>query len=356
MKQGLIFTLLAGLLTVGAGVIAARPALALAPQGSAAAGLAQTPLTEKEVIPLIKHNKKHLDQILPTLNARGVDFDLTPAIEKALHKAGATPELITDIQNLGPSARAAKANKPAGPAISPAESQAFQAIEHELDPSRQIQLATAFATQYPKSPLLTYVYAFQANAYQQKNDPDDTVKYGEMSLKLKPDNLLSLMIVGSILPEPQELQGSDVDKVNRLDQAEKLDQEALQIIGQLPKQPNETDAAYAKRKAAVSSGVYASLGLVHFQRAEMGLTGPDPQELAKAEKYYGMAVEAAPTPNPADCYRLGEVYAAEGKTSQAIDAYTKAMNAAQGSPIQQMAQQQIDQLKAQKPASPAAKQ
>ncbi len=351
MKQALRLTLMAGAVAVAM----AGAALAAAPQGSAVAGLAQTPLTEKEVITLIKHNKKHLSQIMPTLNARGVDFDMTPVIQKALHKAGATPEAITAIENLGPSARAARAHQAAGPTLSPAESQAFQAIEHESDPDQQIQLANTFATQFPKSPLLTFVYAFEANAYQEKNDPDNTLKYGEMSLKLKPDNLLGLMIVGSILPEPQELQGTDVDKVKKLDEAEKVDQQALQIIHQLPKQPNETDVAYAKRKAAVASGVYAALGLVHFQRAEMGLTGPDPQELAKAEKDYTTAVAAEPTPNPADCYRLAEVYATEGKTRQAIDAYSKAAAAAQGSPIQAMAQQQIKQLEAQKPASPPAK-
>ncbi len=353
MKQALRMGLLTALLAVG--MVGARQmsALALAPQGASAPALAQAPLTEKQVIALVKHNKKHLDRITSELNARGVAFDVTPAIAKALKKAGATPELITTIQNLGPTARAAKTNKPAGPTISPAETQAFQAIEHELDPDRQIQLANAFATKYPNSPLLTFVYAFEANAYQQKNDADDTVKYGEMSLKLKPNNLLSLMIVGSVLPQPQELQGSDVDKVQRLNEAEQDDKEALQIISQLPQEPNETPAAYANRKAAVASGVYAALGLVYFQRAEMGLTGPDPQELAKAEKYYLNAVNAEPTPNPADYYRLAEVYEAEGKTPQAIDAFTKAAQAAQGSPIQTMAQQQIQRLKAQKPASPA---
>jgi tetratricopeptide (TPR) repeat protein len=353
MKQTLRLALVAGMLLAGG--VAARRGFALGPQGSTLAGLAQTPLTEKQVITLVKHHKKHLSQIMPSLNARGVAFDMTPAIQKALKKAGATPELITAIQNLGPSARAAQAHKPAGPTVSPAEIQAFQAIEHELDPDQQIKMVNAFAAQYPKSPYLTFAYAFEANAYQEKNDADDTVKYGEMSLKLNPRNLLALMIVGSILPEPQELQGSDVQKTQRLNEAEKLDQEALQIINQLPQEPNETDVAYGKRKAAIASGVYASLGLIHFQRAEMGLTGPDPQELAKAEKNYLSAVSGEPTPNPADYYRLGEVYAAENKTSQAIDAFTKAAAAAPGSPLQAMAQHQIKQLETLKPASPAAK-
>jgi tetratricopeptide (TPR) repeat protein len=357
MRRFLSFELVLGLM-VGISVFgAARPGLALAPQKPAVAALAQAPLSEKETIDLIKHNKKDLTKVAPILQSRGVDFEVTPEIEKKLQKAGATEEFIATIKNLTPSARAAASKTPGGaPAVSPQETRDFAAVENELDPDRQIQLAQAFEKNYPTSPMMTFIYSFEANAYQQKNDAPRTADLAEKSLKLKPDNLLSLMIASAILPTPQMVGNlSDAQKAKRLGEAEQDANRALQIIDQLPKQPRETDEAYKKRKAMVSSGVYSSLGMVHLERAEMGLQGPDMTELAKAEEDYSTAVQNAQTPNAADYYRLGEVLSTEGKLDGAIVAFTKASNAAQGSTIQTLAQQEIKKLNKRKAAAGSSK-
>src|SRR5437762_7081139 len=124
----------------------------------------------------------------------------------------------------------------------------FQALRNEastgLDPDRVIQLAADFEKKYPTSPMLSYADMFAASAFQLKGDVDKSIEYGEKSLKLKPDNLMTLIILASLLPTPQAMKGaSATDKDKRLAEAEKNANDALQMIAspQSPKQPNETD-------------------------------------------------------------------------------------------------------------------
>jgi len=316
-----------------------------AQQASKAAPTLEAPITEKELIKLVKHNKKHLDTLAPTIEARGVDFELTPDIEKSVRKAGADDAFIANLKNFTPSARAAQAK---GPHITEAEAQAYNQLKSETDFDKLIQEADAYARNYPKSPLLTYVYSMEANAYQQKNDAANVVKYGEMSLELKPDNLMSLLLVSSILPQPQMLNVADAEKGKRLNLAENYAKKALQEINQLPKLPNETDQAYQQRKDLVVSGAYSSLGMVHLERSGMAIQPPDLVELGKAEQNYKTAIEKSNDPNPADYYRLGEIYSQEGKLDEAIAAFSNAGKLAPGTVIDQMADRQVKALKQRK--------
>jgi tetratricopeptide (TPR) repeat protein len=230
----------------------------------------------------------------------------------------------------------------------PAEVKAAQAIQAELDPDRTIQLVQDFEKKYPNSPFLTDLYFFAANAYQQKNDVAKSIEYGEKSLKLQPNNLRSLVLLTSLLPQPQDMQGSDQDKENKLKETETDANKALQLLQTLQKPPATTDDQFQKLKANVTSEIHSSLGMVHLQRALGNLAGPDPAELGKAEAEYKLAVATSPEANPQDYYRLGEVYERENKVDDAIDAFTKSSNLAQGTMIQTLANQQIQRLKAAK--------
>ncbi len=224
-----------------------------------------------------------------------------------------------------------------------------------LDFDRVIQLADDFEKKYPNSQMLTYVDMFAASAYQQKSDIDKSILYGEKSLKLKPDNLMTLIILADLLPTPQATKGNPADKDKKLSEAETYANRALQLITQMPKQPNETDDQLKKRKDALSADLHSALGMVHLQRSAEGLTGTDKDELAKAEQEYKLAT-ATDKPSAQDFYRLGEVYESDGKIDEAIDAFGKASQAGQGGPIQPYADKKIQDLKKQKPQpAPPAK-
>ena len=253
----------------------------------------------------------------------------------------------------------------AAPQVTKQESDDFNALRSEastgLDPDRVIQLAADFEKKYPSSTMLSYADMFAAAAYQQKGDVEKSIEYGEKSIKLKPDNLMSLIILADLLPTPQAMKAANAaDKDKRLAEAEKNANDALQMIAspQFPKQPNETDEQLKKRKDALGSDLHSALGMVHLQRSSEGLTGPDKDELGKAEQEYKTATATADKPNPQDYFRLGEAYSMDGKVDEAIDAFTKASQAGQGGPLQTYADQKIEDLKKRKAAAsqPPAKQ
>ena len=238
-----------------------RPASAAQQEAKPAAQSAvpvEAPFNEEELIKLIKHNKKHLEKVADEVKTRGTDFEFTPDVLKKLSKAGANEQLITYMKQFTPSARAARKSKVGTTEVSAEEGEAYNKLKSETNPDAIIQDADQYAAKYPKSPLLTYIYALEAGAYQQKNDAENVLKFGEKSLDLDPNNLISLLMVSSVLPQPQMLSNiSDTEKEKRLTSAADYAQKALKEIDQLPKQANETDEAYAKRKGQIAAGAYA---------------------------------------------------------------------------------------------------
>lgn len=255
---------------------------------------------------------------------------------------------------------AGQAGAPAGQAAPPPSKQEVddwnglrQEASTGLDPDRVIQLTTDFEKKYPSSQMLTYVDMFAASAYQQKNEIDKSLEYGAKSLQLKDDNLMSLIIMADLLPTPQATKGTPAEKDKKLADAETYANHALKIIGDMPKQPNETDDQLKKRRDTLSADLHSALGMVHLQRAAEGLTGADKDELAKAETEYKLATTTE-KPSPQDFFRLGEAYSSDGKIDEAIDAFSKASQYGQGGPIQPYADQKVQELKKLKPPPAAA--
>jgi tetratricopeptide (TPR) repeat protein len=314
------------------------------------------PMTDKEVVKEVK--SAPAETVIKDVKERGVNVDMTPDFEKKLLKAGATNEVVEAVRRAGPKAREmAKMSMGPGQAgtldIPKEQAQAFDAIKGELDPDKAIALAADFARKYPESPLLSYVYSYSANGYQQKGDAEKVVEYTEKGLKLKSDNLMCLIMSLGMLPQPQYLNNHEADRDKILQEAESEAGRALQLISQIPKQPNETDADLQTRLARVASPVHASLGMVHLDLASEALAGPDKDELAKAEQEFKTAV-TTDRPDPTDYYRLGEVYKLEGKLDDAIGAFTKASEIGQATMIKAYADRQVEELKRRKAQGSAA--
>lgn len=258
-----------------------------------------------------------------------------------------------------PGSQSSAAGQPAQAASeppSPDQIKAYNAIQSELDPARQIQLVDDFAKKFPTSVLLSDAYFYGAYASQQQGKLPEVIEFGTKSLQANPNNLRSLLTLATMLPQPQDLQGSDADREKKLADAEADANKALELIPTLKQPSNQTADQFAQVKATLTSQVHASLGMVHLQRAMEGLSGADPAELARAEQEYKTAVTGTNQPNPEDYFRLGEVYENEKKTDEAIDAFSQASKLGQGTPIQSYADQQVDKLKKAKAQAPPAAQ
>jgi len=323
-------------------------------QGTPAKGSTTGPMTEKEVTTELK--KQGADQLLKDLSTRGVAFEMDADIEKSLRKAKATDQVIKAVTAAGPKERAAAA-KAAAMAngeilIAPAEAADYKALQTELDPDKVIGLADAFATKYPQSSVLSYAYSYEANGYKMKSNVAKVVEYAEKSVALKQDNLMSLDMLAFIIPSTQFMALHQSDQGEQLDLAEKYAQAAFQSLGSLKKPSGVQDADFIKQKALAESDIHADMGMIHIDRAQMGLMGLDQQELAKAEKEYRLAISGTDQPDPTAYFRLGETCKLQGKIDDAITAFTKAgeLNPAQLKPL---ADQQIEALKKVKAQPPA---
>ena len=161
--------------------------------------------------------------------------------------------------------------------------------------------------------------------------------YGEKSLKLDPDNIYSLILVAITLPQPQMQRVEPAIAAKRLAEADEDAKRALSLMDKLAKRSDETDEQFQQRKAALQSEAHGAFGMVHLQKDE-----PD-----KAIEEFKTAVSLETTPDPQIYYRLGEVYANEGKKTEALEAFTKASELGRSTPIKDLADQEIEKLKKQ---------
>jgi tetratricopeptide (TPR) repeat protein len=320
------------LVTVGGILLAIGSSARLTAQATAA------PLTEDELVQLVKQSRKHLPDVVPVLQQRGVDFDLNEKTEKKLRGAGADDDFLQEVWKAGPSSRNQKATvttvNGTEVKISPKEGMAFHTIQDELDPGRRISMVTEFERQFPNSGILPQVYAQGAKACQEKNDLDGALQYGEKSLKLDPENVPSLVVVALTLSQPRMLNGDENEKNARLAEAENDASHVLKLVEMLPKQGSETDEDLQVRRKSYASDAHFSLGMVHLMR--------DDSEKAVTE--FNAAISSAPRPNPQYYFRLGEVYANDGKKTEAIDAFRQAAAAGHGTVMEEYANRKIQEL------------
>jgi tetratricopeptide (TPR) repeat protein len=306
------------------------------------------PLSEKDVTKEIKSSEAAT--VIKDVKDRGVDFDMTPEIEKKLRKAKATDEVIQAVKEAGPKARAQSAKLQMGSGggaqnIPKEQATAYSALKTELDPDKAIAECDDFAKKYPDSPVLTYVYSFEANAYQQKGDLEKVVDYADKSLKLNGDNPMSLVLSIGIMPQPQYLNNHKAEQEKILQDTQTRANHALELIAKLPKLPTESDEDYQKRLGEIGSQVHGSLGMFHLEMANQSLSGLDKTELGKAEEEFNAAVSKTAHPDPRDYYRLGETYKMDGKIDDAIQAFTRAGELGQGTLIKTYSDQQVAELK-----------
>jgi tetratricopeptide (TPR) repeat protein len=345
---------------LGLAMLFANALYAQLPSGPATAptpSVAQGPMNEKDVITELK--KEGAAQLMKDVGTRGVDFEMNPDVEKRLRKAKATDDVIKAVTAASPKGRAAalKAEAAATGAmvLPPEETADFKAVETELDPDKAIALAEAYVRKYPKSIALSYIYAFEGNAYENKNDVAKTVELAEKSITLKPDNLMSLLEAAYAIPQPQFTRLHAADEESQLDKAESYAKDAIKAVDDLKKLPNEQDADFANRKADYLASIHGDLGMIHLDRAQLGLMSLDTSELAKSVDEFKLATSMTQHPAGTDYYRMGEAYRLLGKYDDAIAAFTKASNIGPAV-LKQYADKQIEALKNAKPtAGPPAK-
>ena len=303
-------------------------------------GTMQQPLTQAEVIILLKRNKQNPDPVYKAVDERGVDFDLDRKIEKKMRNAGADDDMLQAIWKAGPSSRSTKAATLTSSTGVPLhakyeEAMGYKTLENELDPDKRLRMVAEFEQRFPDSELMSSVHAQAAKSYREKGDLNKLVEYGEKSLKLDPNNLFSLLMVAVALPQPRMQEGSPEQTRQRLAEAEEYANRALKLIDGLPARPDESPEQLKTRKDSTASDAHTALALVYMDR----------DESAQSIEEFKTAISLSQAPNPQLYFRLGEVYANSGKTDEALKVFAKASELGRGTVVQQYADQRIAELK-----------
>ncbi len=306
---------------------------------AAAAGWAQQesgPLNEKEVIKLLKKNKKDQMKAAAIVGERGVSFDVTEEFQKELAKAGAEEVFYRAVIGASPSGRSFSTPLGEKLAVSHDEKADILLIQSELDPERQIQLATDFEKKHPQSPVLTYVLSHLAGVYQARGDLPKTIDYAERSVESDPRNVAGLVTLAVTLAQPRMLQATPAENQKQAARAESYATQALELLQAVPSTTLETDEILQKRVSAFAADAHTALGLVALFR----------DEFPKAVDEFKSAITTSSGANSTNYFRLGEAYESMGRLDQAIDAFQTASDLSPGSPFQSFAEKKISEIKA----------
>ena len=296
-------------------------------------------LNQDQVLRLIKQEKQQPDHLIKTVHDQGVDFDLTPEIEKKMRKAGADDQILQAIWAAGPTVRNFKGAvllSATGASLTSTykEAMGYKTIEQASDPDTKIRMAMEFAQTFPNSELLSYVFTQAASAFQQKGDFPNAVKTGRKSLALDADNTYSLLVVATSLSEPSMVRNSQDNGESELAEAGTDAQRALGLLPKLPARPDETPEHLAARKAGIESSAHAALGSVAMQQDKYN----------QAIEEFKKAISFSHPPKASLYFRLGEIYSNVGEKQQAIEAFSKAAQLGKGTVIETYAARSLKEL------------
>lgn len=234
-----------------------------------------------------------------------------------------------------PGATAAPAAKRPPQAKTQPEFDAFKAANGTQDPAALDKAADDFAAKYPDSELRILLYKQAMRDYQNANNADKMQDMGRKVLAIDPDDPEALVGVAEILTE--RTRDTDLDKDQRLAEAAKLAQHALETIETdvtvPPGTPQEKIDAY---KGFLRSSAYSVLGTLALNS----------DKYPQAEDNLRKSIAALPQqPDPLVVLRLALALDKQEKYPEALKEATHAVEMTQeATPSGKLARQEKTRL------------
>jgi hypothetical protein len=256
----------------------------------------------------------------------------------------------------------APANQPAKPVVrkSPApktqaEYDAYKAASALTEAAKMEAAAIDFAQRFPDSELRAFLFQQAMGLYQQaaaaSNDPalsshdqDKALELARATLKYDPQNSVALLTAAQLLAE--RTHDNDLDKNDRLAEADADAQSALHHAGEVVQPTNMTAEQFAAALAQLRGTAHEVIATVAFKKLDY----------FTAVKEYNLATAEENGHTDAVVWlRLAVAHDKDGDFAQAMDAVKKAIAASDpGSDIHKLADQEksrLDKLAASKPSS-----
>jgi tetratricopeptide (TPR) repeat protein len=207
-------------------------------------------------------------------------------------------------------AATANAQKPKGPQ----EYAALKALFDATTPDAKIAAGDNVITNFPNTEFKSVVLYMMAEAYGQKNDDAKMIVFGERALEADPKNLPADLLLATGIA--RKIRDNDLDKDERLKQAEKYANDALALIPNTPKvNAQMTDEQFSEMKKEYTADAHQALGMVAAVRKKND----------DAINEFKQAVEGPANPDPAAMVRYAQALNKGGKYDEAIAVAEKVM-------------------------------
>jgi tetratricopeptide (TPR) repeat protein len=190
---------------------------------------------------------------------------------------------------------------------SPKEQAAVVAIINAQTPDERIKAANDLVQNFSDSQFKPLALYFAAVSFQQKNDADNTIVYGERTLEADPQHYQAmLMLAGLIASRTREF---DLDREEKLKSAEGYANKALELLKTAPRpNPNITDEQWEMAKKDFTSQAHEA-----FAMSAMARNQPE-----KAIEEFKASMASATQNDPTTAVRLAAAYSKAQKYDDAI--------------------------------------
>ncbi len=189
------------------------------------------------------------------------------------------------------------------------EVDAFMAIQNATTNEERASAGADFIAKYPKSDAVALASYMAMLSYQQMNDFDNMLLYGEMLLSSNPaPGMKAGTLISLANAIPSRTREFDLDKEEKLSKAEDYAKEAMTVIPSIQKMdPNMTDDEWLATKMEFMSQCHEAMGQVSLKR----------EDFPSAEESMRKALEMAPSPVPFTYYNLAMALSKQGKSEEA---------------------------------------
>ena len=216
-----------------------------------------------------------------------------------------------------------------------AEFEAYKTAAALTDPAAAEKAADDFAAKFPDSELRIMLYKGAMRSYQKNGASDKIVEMGRKGLALDGDDPELLVTVASELAE--KTRDTDLDKDQRLDEAMKMAQKAIETVDtDVPIPPNTPQEQVDAYKGQLRSFAYSIIGTLEFKK----------DNFAAAETDLRKSIDAFPSqPDPVVILRLAISLDRQNKYPEALKEANRAVELTQeGTGAGKLARQERDRL------------
>jgi tetratricopeptide (TPR) repeat protein len=183
----------------------------------------------------------------------------------------------------------------------------LQAILTAASNQARIDAVDAFVEKFPKSEWLGFALQLGAVSYQQMNDYENLMIYGERALEADPNSYQVMLAMATALA--QRTREFDLDKEEKLSRATELANDALKTLSTaLRPNANITDAQWEAAKNDLTSQAYEALGMVAMIR----------ENYEEAVDQFKKSIDMNTNPVPVTQVRLGSAYINLGNYGEAM--------------------------------------